>query len=225
MLIVLVMRKRVELVAALFREAGKSVHAMPFLLIQPVWTLLSLIALCAGWIYAAIWIESAGVATTVNGSPVFFQKDTWLQVVRWYNILAALWLSQFCLACQNLIIAGAVANWFFTRYSARILIPSINETGRFSLTATNPDWAVQSPGVQAIASAIILARSRWVRFSSPSSSSSGSFFTIWIRSWRRRAPIAAESSIASAVSASAASTASKSFCRAFAPMPTSRLVF
>lgn len=38
------------------------------------------------------------------------------KVTRWYNILAALWISQLCLACQNLIIAGAVADWFFTRY-------------------------------------------------------------------------------------------------------------
>lgn len=74
------MRKRVELVAALFREAGKSVHAMPLLLIQPFWTMLALCLLCAGWIYAAIWIESAGDPTRAGAGPVFFKKDTFLQV-------------------------------------------------------------------------------------------------------------------------------------------------
>lgn len=82
LLIVLVMRKRVELVAALFREAGKSVHAMPLLLIQPVWTLLALCILCAGWVYAALWIESAGYPTRTEAGTVFFKKDTFLQVGR-----------------------------------------------------------------------------------------------------------------------------------------------
>ncbi|XP_046464440.1 choline transporter-like protein 1 [Daphnia pulex] len=129
LLIVVAMRKRVELVAALFREAGKSVHAMPMLLIQPLWTLLALCALCAGWAYAALWIESAGQPTRAPVGTVIFQKDTYLQVVRWYNILAALWLSQLCLAFQNLIIAGAVAEWFFTRDKSRLSCPVAKSTG------------------------------------------------------------------------------------------------
>ena len=31
------MRKRIDLVVSLFREAGKSVHSMPLLLFQPIW--------------------------------------------------------------------------------------------------------------------------------------------------------------------------------------------
>lgn len=80
LLIVLVMRKRVELVAALFREAGRSVHAMPLLLIQPVWTLLALCLLCAGWAYAALWIESAGYPTRTEVQNVVFKKDSFLHV-------------------------------------------------------------------------------------------------------------------------------------------------
>lgn len=82
LLIVVAMRKRVQLVAALFREAGKSVHSMPLLLFQPLWTLTALCLLCAAWVYAAVWIESAGYPTRnarYDGA-VFFQKDTFLQV-------------------------------------------------------------------------------------------------------------------------------------------------
>ncbi|XP_057374152.1 choline transporter-like protein 1 isoform X2 [Daphnia carinata] len=129
LLIVVAMRKRVELVAALFREAGKSVHAMPLLLIQPIWTLLALCILCAAWAYAALWIESAGYPTRTEAGTVFFRKDTFLQVIRWYNIFAALWISQLCLACQNLIIAGAVANWFFTRDKSRLGCPVARSVG------------------------------------------------------------------------------------------------
>ncbi|EFX84766.1 hypothetical protein DAPPUDRAFT_47061, partial [Daphnia pulex] len=95
----------------------------------PLWTLLALCALCAGWAYAALWIESAGQPTRAPVGTVIFQKDTYLQVVRWYNILAALWLSQLCLAFQNLIIAGAVAEWFFTRDKSRLSCPVAKSTG------------------------------------------------------------------------------------------------
>ena len=75
------MRKRVELVAALFREAGKAIHAMPLLLIQPIYTLIALVVLCVGFLYGAVWIESAGTATIENGNQsVFFKKDTFLLV-------------------------------------------------------------------------------------------------------------------------------------------------
>ena len=36
MLVVLVMRKRIQLVVQLFREAGKAIASMPILLLQPI---------------------------------------------------------------------------------------------------------------------------------------------------------------------------------------------
>ena len=37
LLILLVLRKRIKLVVQLFKEAGKAVHAMPLILLQPFW--------------------------------------------------------------------------------------------------------------------------------------------------------------------------------------------
>ena len=37
LLILLVLRKRIKLVVQLFKEAGKAVQCMPFILIQPFW--------------------------------------------------------------------------------------------------------------------------------------------------------------------------------------------
>ena len=37
LLILLVLRKRIKLVVQLFKEAGKAVQSMPFILIQPFW--------------------------------------------------------------------------------------------------------------------------------------------------------------------------------------------
>ena len=37
LLILLVLRKRIKLVVQLFKEAGKAVHSMPLILLQPFW--------------------------------------------------------------------------------------------------------------------------------------------------------------------------------------------
>lgn len=41
-------------------------------------------------------------------------------VTRWYNVLTLFWMSQFIVGCQHMIVAGAVATWFFTRNKAQL---------------------------------------------------------------------------------------------------------
>lgn len=62
-----------------------------------------------------MWIESAGRLTHLNSTNVEFVKDGAMKLARWYNILALLWCTQFVIACQHIVIAGAVATWYFTR--------------------------------------------------------------------------------------------------------------
>ena len=42
-------------------------------------------------------------------------------MTRWYNLFGLFWFVQFCTGCQHMIIAGAVAKWFFTRYMQSLL--------------------------------------------------------------------------------------------------------
>ena len=44
LLIILVMRSRIALVVALFKEAGKCIAKMPSILVQPLWTFIVLLA-------------------------------------------------------------------------------------------------------------------------------------------------------------------------------------
>ncbi|KAK4319619.1 hypothetical protein Pmani_009461 [Petrolisthes manimaculis] len=46
---------------------------------------------------------------------VYYIKTNFMVGMRWYHIFAFLWITQFVLACQDITIAGAVAQWFFTR--------------------------------------------------------------------------------------------------------------
>ena len=34
----------------------------------------------------------------------------------WYHLLGLVWMVEYILACQQLVVAAAVAAWFFTRY-------------------------------------------------------------------------------------------------------------
>lgn len=135
LLIILVMRKRIKLVVQLFKEAGKAVSSMPLLLLQPILTCAALIFVMSLWIYFSLWIESAGYLH--EGSPsYYYKKDITMKVTRWYNLLAMFWMTQFCIACQHMVIAGAVAEWFFTRSKENLESPlrkSFNRLIRYHL--------------------------------------------------------------------------------------------
>ncbi|XP_022236316.1 choline transporter-like protein 1, partial [Limulus polyphemus] len=43
--------------------------------------------------------------------------------MKWYHLLALFWFTQFIIACQHVVIAGAVASWFFTRDKSKLGTP------------------------------------------------------------------------------------------------------
>lgn len=46
---------------------------------------------------------------------VNFSQGSWIQYMWWYHIIALIWTSEFILGCQQMVIAGAVATWYFSR--------------------------------------------------------------------------------------------------------------
>uniref|UniRef100_A0A1B6CV87 Choline transporter-like protein n=1 Tax=Clastoptera arizonana TaxID=38151 RepID=A0A1B6CV87_9HEMI len=124
LLIILVMRKRIQLVVQLFEEAGKAVNAIPSLLFLPVVTFLVLTVVVVMWFVFEFLIESSGFLQRVpDNDYLYYKKDTIMKIARWYNLLAAFWFIQFCIGCQHMVIAGAVATWFFTRDKTRLASP------------------------------------------------------------------------------------------------------
>lgn len=78
-------------------------------------TFVFLLIIISMWLYFSVWIESAGFLSIENTTSAEYMKDRTMIVARWYNVLAFLWLTQFVIACQHIVIAGAVATWFFSR--------------------------------------------------------------------------------------------------------------
>ncbi|XP_062554590.1 choline transporter-like protein 1 isoform X1 [Armigeres subalbatus] len=122
-LIVLVMRKRIRLVVQLFREAGKAISSMPFLLLEPILTFISIASVIALYIYFTMWVESSGMLKVENNQSAKYIKDSTMLFTRWYNLLAFFWFCQFIIGCQHMVIAGAVACWFFTRNKTKLGSP------------------------------------------------------------------------------------------------------
>ncbi|XP_050517151.1 choline transporter-like protein 1 isoform X1 [Diabrotica virgifera virgifera] len=124
-LIIFVMRNRIKLVVQLFEEAGKAIAAMPILLLEPVLTFLFLGVTVALWFYFCLWIESSGTLTETRANVFYYKKDGWMKFTRWYNFFGMLWMAQFIIGCQHMVIAGAVSIWYFKRNKASLGTPFI----------------------------------------------------------------------------------------------------
>ncbi|KAJ8976875.1 hypothetical protein NQ317_001199 [Molorchus minor] len=125
-LILIVMRKRIQLVVQLFKESGKAITAMPALLFQPIVTFVTLAGAVSVWLYFSLWIESSGVLTREPSNVYYYEKDVWMKLTRWYNLFSMFWSSQFIIGCQHMVIAGAVSKWYFTRDKKKLNSPVVN---------------------------------------------------------------------------------------------------
>lgn len=99
-----------------FRYTRAPRQMVYFYVLPTLQTFICVGLIIAVWLYLCVWIESAGVLTNQNATSAAYVKDGAIKTTRWYNLLALLWCMQFVIACQHIVIAGAVATWFFTRY-------------------------------------------------------------------------------------------------------------
>lgn len=75
------------------------------------------------YVYFTVWIESAGMLVVESNNSAKYVKDSTMLFTRWYNLFAFLWFCQFVIGCQHMVIAGAVAGWFFTRNKSNLSNP------------------------------------------------------------------------------------------------------
>ncbi|XP_050535213.1 choline transporter-like 1 [Daktulosphaira vitifoliae] len=147
LLLVLAMRKRLNLLSTLFHESAECLSKLPALYWQPLCTFFVLLSLYACWIGVILHLATAnypGTKTlklitdipdqnvTSNSSivpealiknlasikagltAVEFKEATWVRYMWWVYVIGLIWSTEFILACQHMIIAGAVAKWYFT---------------------------------------------------------------------------------------------------------------
>ncbi|XP_038068039.1 choline transporter-like protein 1 isoform X1 [Patiria miniata] len=130
LLVILVMRKRVAFTVELLDEAGKAMGAMPFLLIQPVWTFLILIVF---FVYIAVVFIALSATGTPKLDPetghVIYDPPEPVSYMWWYHAVGFIWTAEFILACHQFVIAGSVVEWYFTRDKKSLSSPILNSIG------------------------------------------------------------------------------------------------
>uniref|UniRef100_A0A0A9WE87 Choline transporter-like protein n=1 Tax=Lygus hesperus TaxID=30085 RepID=A0A0A9WE87_LYGHE len=121
-LLIFSLRKRVRLVAELYREAGRAVSDMPHLFCVPLLTFVALSTMSTLWLYVSIWIESSG-HLTLEGTTTYYKKDAVMHIARWFNVVMAVLLLIFIVGCQDMIVACSVAHWYFVRDKTELKAP------------------------------------------------------------------------------------------------------
>ena len=61
---------------------------------------------------------------------VEYKRDEALMWWRWYYVFGMLWIVQFVFACHQMVIAGAVGTWYFTRDKSKLGWPIAAATKR-----------------------------------------------------------------------------------------------
>ncbi|XP_071800212.1 choline transporter-like protein 1 isoform X2 [Asterias amurensis] len=126
LLVILVMRKRVAFTVELLGQAGKAISAMPFLLIQPIWTFLILILFFVYVLVVFVCISATGTPKIdPETGHVIYDPPEPVTYMWWYHAIGFIWTAEFILACHQFVIAACVVDWYFTRdkenYSSPIL--------------------------------------------------------------------------------------------------------
>lgn len=75
-----------------------------------------------------MWIESAGFLHEIAPELRNYEKDGYILFARWYNIFILLWMIQFMIGCQHMVISGAVATWYFVKDKSNLGYPILHST-------------------------------------------------------------------------------------------------
>ncbi|XP_044528015.1 choline transporter-like protein 3 isoform X3 [Gracilinanus agilis] len=115
LILIFVLRERIQLTVDLFQVTSKTISNTPFLLLQPLWTFIILIFFWVLWVAVLLSLGTAGTAQVMTGGRVEYQLLSGIRYMWWYHLIGLIWTSEFILACQQMTIAGAVVTCYFNR--------------------------------------------------------------------------------------------------------------
>ena len=137
------LRKQIQLSMACVRAAGKSMSAMPTMILFPFIQIIGLAAFFAIWLYYAIHLASTGdistkeVSTTANTTVRTYVFDDFTKQCGWYLLFCGFWTAAFIAAVGEIVVSMCVAKWYFSRDKRRVgsftLFACIKDTMRYHL--------------------------------------------------------------------------------------------
>ena len=123
--VLVALRKRITLAIGILKEAARALTTMPALALLPILQCAGLVFFFAVWVVYVAYLASAGELGTAyveyNGAQVSYKEFEYSRDQQWaalYLCFAWFWTSEFIFALGQLVVAGAVVQWYFTRDKA-----------------------------------------------------------------------------------------------------------
>ncbi|GAV08421.1 hypothetical protein RvY_18112 [Ramazzottius varieornatus] len=133
LLTLLFARRHGSQVVKIFEEASRCIGEMPSLLAQPLWTFLFLATFFAFWFYVMLCLATSDLPRFVKKEIQFgndtvkraisnttftvveYEDHTILRLLWVCYAFALIWVSEFILAAQQMVVASAVSMWYFEK--------------------------------------------------------------------------------------------------------------
>ncbi|RZB40218.1 choline transporter-like protein 1, partial [Asbolus verrucosus] len=120
------MFKRIQLVIRLFKEAIKVLFGIPLIFFEPLLTFFAVSVLFIIFVYYFILMETAGVLQNVGGSLYEYTPNMVMLFTIWFHFVMCIWMEQFIIGCQHMVISGAVSAYYFARDKSAMISPIYN---------------------------------------------------------------------------------------------------
>ncbi|KAL7012087.1 hypothetical protein ACKWTF_014619 [Chironomus riparius] len=130
-IVLIIFRKEIALVAAIFKESSKALMDVPAIMFEPILTFIALLVSFVAFILFIILIQAAAMTN--------FKDEKYSSVLlatHILNTIGFIWFTQFIFGCQHFIIAGTVSKWYFSRDKSKLDSPicsSFRQLTRFHL--------------------------------------------------------------------------------------------
>mmetsp|Transcript_3634 Transcript_3634/g.7266 ORF Transcript_3634/g.7266 Transcript_3634/m.7266 type:complete len:688 (+) Transcript_3634:110-2173(+) len=123
------LRKAIQTAIGCVKEAGRAVNHMFLILLVPVLQAVALLIFLVCFIYYSVNLASLGEITTRDipvdegGTEISvreYEFDEFVQRCGWYYLFCFFWTANFIVSAGDMIIAVAVAHYYFARNKATI---------------------------------------------------------------------------------------------------------
>lgn len=105
---------RIRNAIGIIKEASKSVAFLPQLVFLPIVLTICLALFAAWWITVAVFLFSYGTPE-IEGYAVRYKLSPITQGVFAYHIFGGLWITQFLVAFEYMVVASCIASWYWSR--------------------------------------------------------------------------------------------------------------
>ncbi|CAM9403227.1 unnamed protein product [Chrysoparadoxa australica] len=122
-LMLLWLRKRINLAIGVTKEAAKAVNAMKLLIFYPIIQVAALLVFMIPWTIYATYLASSGDVVMVDTGTTTVSTFVYTDNTRYaglYLLFVYFWTSEFIVALGQIVVAMSTASWYFCRNKSQI---------------------------------------------------------------------------------------------------------